>query len=405
MPAGFVGFITAESRPSWALLAAAGKAAGGKAAFQTADTYSALVCAIADTLRGQKRATVGFSILTWNLDKCVDVLQRLRGEFGDRIVALAGGPHPSGDPRGTLERGFDLAFPGEGELFVQKIVRGEEFETYCHRRVSGAIVAPDTKLPPVALDDFAPWCYELPLIRSLELTRGCRNSCRFCQTACLFGSHVRHRSVDNALAHIARASGELGVRYFRFVAPDAFGYVAHGTVPDPAAVGKLLSGAQAIVGPDGQLFFGSFPSEVRPESVTLEMLELVGAYATNKKIAIGVQSGSDGFLKKARRGHGVAEALRAVELTVKSGLGADVDVIFGMPGETIGDMRETLGLCRELTALGATIRAHGFMPLPGTEWADAEPAAIPEEIDRGIENLASAGRLRGQWKSQQLYAK
>ena len=46
------------------------------------------------------------------------------------------------------------------------------------------------------------------------------------------------------------------------------------------------------IGPDGRVFFGSFPSEIRPEHISVDALRLVRKYCANDNLIVGAQSGS-----------------------------------------------------------------------------------------------------------------
>ncbi len=48
-----------------------------------------------------------------------DILVRNRSQD---ILYVAGGPHPSGDPEGTLQLGFDLVLIGEGEITFPRLL-------------------------------------------------------------------------------------------------------------------------------------------------------------------------------------------------------------------------------------------------------------------------------------------
>ena len=156
---------------------------------------------------------------------------------------------------------------------------------------------------------------------------------------------------------------------------------------------ELLAGVRAELPPHGRIFFGSFPSEVRPEHVTPEAMRLLRRYVANDNIIIGAQSGSDAVLAAAGRGHGTGPVRDAVRIAVSHGFRPNVDFIFGMPGEGADDQRASLALADELTGLGARIHAHTFMPLPGTPWRDAEPGVHPAVDDAGAGPAGAAGKL------------
>ena len=73
-------------------------------------------------------------------------------------------------------------------------------------------------------------------------------------------------------------------------------YGATGPEPNLAAVEELLAGVREDIGSERRLWFGTFPSEVRPEHVTEEALQLIRRYCNNRTLILGGQSGSDAVL-------------------------------------------------------------------------------------------------------------
>ncbi|XVU22437.1 hypothetical protein ACQPZJ_34920 [Actinoplanes sp. CA-054009] len=65
---------------------------------------------------------------------------------------------------------------------------------------------------------------------------------------------------------------ERGLRDVRFITPTAMSYGSQTEEPDLAAVEELLAMCREGIGPNGRVFFGSFPSEIRPEHVSREAL-------------------------------------------------------------------------------------------------------------------------------------
>jgi B12-binding domain/radical SAM domain protein len=176
----------------------------------------------------------------------------------------------------------------------------------------------------------------------------------YCQTPALF-DHMRHRSVE-AICKYDRFYEDK-----RLISPNAFAYGSDGIAPNPAAVERLLKNLS------GNIYFGTFPSEVRPEFVTPEMVGLVTSYCANKEIHLGGQSGSDRMLKAIHRGHSAARVVEASIIVKDAGLTPVVDFIFGMPGEREEDQAATLDCIQAIIREGGKIRAHYFTPLPGTE--------------------------------------
>jgi B12-binding domain/radical SAM domain protein len=306
-----------------------------------------------------------------------------RGE----LLAVAGGPHPSGAPQQTRAMGFRWVVAGEaGAAFaglVRALAAGERPEP-------GVL----TEEPGLPLDRYLPWPRSGELFSHIEITRGCPMGCTFCQTPRLFGRKPRHRSLQQLERIFAHAVGTEH-RYTRFVAPNAFGYGSEdGLHPNPRAVEALLRAARRAG--FQEVYLGTFPSEVRPESVTDEMLALVREHCDNRSIAVGLQSGSEQLLRRLKRGHGVRDGVAAIERIARAGFVPKVDFMFGLPEETDEDRAETRRVIAHLIdTCGATVHAHVFTPLPGTPLADAAPSVIDPATRELMALLAGTGRATG----------
>jgi len=57
-------------------------------------------------------------VLQLGLKKSSQEVKALKKYLPEYIIFLAGGPHPSGDPVGTLRAGFDYIVIGEGEKTI-----------------------------------------------------------------------------------------------------------------------------------------------------------------------------------------------------------------------------------------------------------------------------------------------
>lgn len=345
------------------------------------------VCAGVDDAAAASSAApplVLFSFMTAQAQAVADEVARLRRRHGRGLLLAAGGAHPSAEPTGALRLGFDWIVPGEAGPRFAGLVRA---------------VAAGQPLPPgvlpveerQALDRYPPWACSGQLYSMLEISRGCPHGCRFCQTPALHGRAMRHRSLP-ALEAALRRSAASGHRHTRFVAPNAFAYGSvDGRSPDLAAVRALLRTARAAG--MQEVFLGSFPSEVRPESVNEELLALVRDQCDNRNIVVGLQTGSEALLRRLGRGHSVADGLRAVELIARAGLQPRVDLIFGLPGATSADAALTRQLIlRICERFGARINAHKFTPLPGTSLADATPTAVDDETLALLDELTGRGQ-------------
>lgn len=371
-----------------------------------ANTPRAMRAESARLLAAGNFVVAAFSFFTSQAMEAGALARSLKHNAGTELFLLAGGPHPSGAPEATLQLGFDCVCVGEGEETLPGILlalsSGGDF-----RRLDGLAFLADGNFvrtparPPVDLNLYPPVSFRRERFGTIEITRGCPFGCKYCQNSRLFGHKQRHRSVEKILEIVGRMA-DRGLLEFRCVTPDAFAYGSpDGRQLNLPALERLLGGLRGILGPGGKLFFGSFPSEVRPEHVTPETIALAVKYSDSDNLVIGAQSGSERVLSLCGRGHGTAEIVRAVELTLSAGLSAYVDFIFGLPGETEADALLTLDLMRKLGKMGAKAHAHTFMPLAGTPY-ETETAAPTADIYRiAVEELCGRGMAFGHWQKQE----
>lgn len=338
-------------------------------------------------------SAAAFSFFTSQKEQTAGLVEELRAA-GCEHYFLAGGPHPSAAPEETLALGFDCVVTGEGEYAAAQIADA--------LAAGGSLPKGILKGRPLKnLGEFPPFPADAGLFGPIEITRGCPFACSYCQTSYLFGGRPRHRPAQDILRHMD-AMLSSGLRDVRFITPDAFAYGSKdGRELNLKALGEFLRAAHALASKKGgRIYFGSFPSEVRPEHVTPETLGLVKSFASNRRLIIGAQSGSARMLKAVRRGHGPQEILRAARLCREFHIFPYLDFIFGLPGETPADETDTMALIEELASLGAIIHTHAFMPLPGTPLAGAGKTVISRRIRAFIEKMESRGKAFGKWRAQ-----
>lgn len=340
------------------------------------------------------RPLEGIMIYSFTTRQAAKVFMEVKNAGTDSIF-IAGGPHPSGVPDETLEY-FDYVVLGEGEETLPELVKvlkegGDPRKVWgiAYRDSGTGKIVTTPKRSYVNLDTYP--CFDPKKLRSpIEISRGCPWGCKYCQTPRLFGREIRHRSVDSILKNAGHYND------LRFIASNAFAYGSDGIHPRFDKVEKLLSALHAL--PDKKIFFGTFPSEVRPEFVTEESAELVSKYCANDSLSLGAQSGSDRILKEIRRGHTVEDTISAVECCLEHEIVPAVDFIFGLPTETEEDQEKSLDLVRWICRKGGTVRAHYMTPLPGTPYSSAVPAEVNDGVRRELGKLALGGKLTGYWE-------
>lgn len=392
------------------VLAGALDAAAPQAALVFARDRDAFARAVREGAAAGEAVVGAWSFYSAGFREAAAELAAVRAALGGLAVPqVAGGVHASAEPEATLRAGFDFAAVGEGErTLVELCRRAAAGEPFAGLRglawLEGGALRTAGRGEAGELDPWPPFSPRHARIGPIEITRGCVYACRFCQTPFQNRARFRHRSVGE-VARWARVFPERGLRDLRFLTPTALSYGAQGEAPELAAVEALLAAVREAAGPGCRIFFGTFPSEVRPEHVTPEAMRILRRWVDNDNLVIGGQSASERVLRAAKRGHGAEVIESAARIAREAGFTPNVDFIFGLPGEEPEDAAASLAMMRRLAALGARVHGHAFMPLPGTPWKDEAPGAIDEATRAGLAAMVGAGSAYGQWERQAAVAR
>jgi oxygen-independent coproporphyrinogen-3 oxidase len=145
------------------------------------------------------------------------------------------------------------------------------------------------------------------------------------------------------------------------------------TIYPGAALVRLLDRCR------GQLLFAEdmeITVESNPNTVTLASLTALVAGGVNR-LSIGVQSLSDRLLTTIGRSHNAAQAMAAVALARQAGFAnINLDLIYGLPSQTLADWRTTLETALELAPQHLAL--YELSVEPGTPFAErAAQGALP----------------------------
>lgn len=353
-----------------------------------------------------KNGIMIYSFFTSQKDKIYDEIKKYKEKYYfNKTYFIAGGPHPSGNPIETLEY-FDFVVLGEGEKTLKELVsylidkynKKQDILYNDLKKINGIMfydehnnLVKTNKNNYIDLDKYP--CFNLNgPYRPIEITRGCLYNCKYCQTPSLFGNKLRHRSIKEIIKYS---------KYFndiRFISPNSFSYGSYNKNPNIQKINNLLETLKKTYN-NKNIFFGTFPSEVRPEYINETLLDMIHKYCNNRSINIGVQSGSNRILKEISRAHTIEDVYNHIQICFDNDIIPIVDFIFGFPFETIEDLKESLLLIKWICKHNGKIRSHFFSPLPNTKYYNLIPKNIPREISYELGRMALNGNLSGRWET------
>lgn len=205
----------------------------------------------------------------------------------------------------------------------------------------------------------------------------------FCPTICPYCDfHALLRTSGAVEIYLNRLEAEARELYSRFPGVLQTLYLGGGT-PSFLRDAEMVRLFQALPWPVS----GEVTLEANPGTLNESRLELWGSLGVNR-ISLGVQSFQDSVLKALGRAHGRKGALRAVEMSLKSGFRTSLDLILGLPGQ---DYRQDLV---EAASLGVEhISAYTLQVEPGTPFA---LRGLRENPDLEAEAFAAAREILGQ---------
>ena len=133
--------------------------------------------------------------------------------------------------------------------------------------------------------------------------------------------------------------------------------------------------------------------EANPDSISDRLLHRLRAEGFNR-ISLGIQSDDDEMLKKLGRPHTYAQAVTAYQRIRKAGFrNVSVDLMYGLPGQTLYDWQETLD--NVLRLLPEHISCYGLKVEEGTPFhMYMEDLNLPSDDVQADMYLAAAELLR-----------
>jgi len=289
-------------------------------------------------------AVIGFTAYQRNMER-IRFLSHYVKTHHKNIHILLGGPQIIRMPSVALKEleDIDIICREEGEIVTAAI--GECLKKNrplssvggITIREDGRIIDTDFRLDlPEDLDHYpSPYLNDIIDLKGISTapmlaSRGCKSHCLFCITPSFSRAKIRHHSAKRVLDEMEYLADK-GVQGFSFADPN---FTASPEKTLEILRGKIDRGIKTPLW-----------CETRADLVDKQMLKTLRE-AGASKIAFGLESASQEVLKGMGKGIDLKHLRQIVDIAQSLGLQVQLYSIYGLPGETVEQARQTLDFVR-----------------------------------------------------------
>lgn len=326
--------------------------------------------------RIRKVKYVGITSNTCSYPRAVKVASEVK-KINPKIITIGGGVHPTTMPEKAIDDGFDIVVVGEGERALLEILsKNIQNGIYQAEPITEhELYRPDRTL--IDMDFYSRTKERCPHDPNLNfIPYGIRMACymtsRGCPYQCIF-CHNIWRKTKIRFVPIEWVIEE--ILYLK----DTYNVSALWLMDDHIFINRQRSISLFKTFIENKLNI-IWASAVRADSIDEELIEL--AYDSGcRRLAIGVESGSQNILNILAKGTTVEQNLRAVNICRKYGIRTLTTIMIGNPNETMDDIKSTMEFILKCKTDDLAISI--LTPFPGTKlwkWCE-ENGRIPKEIN------------------------
>ncbi len=296
---------------------------------------------IAERISGESPDLIGFSIYLWNRQLSEDICRIIRKNSPESIL-FAGGAEATALPENLLNSApFNFVIRGEGESalteVMKRITAGKSFEDINGVCIKNRLdTASDNQWPVTNLDDLpSPFLERIIDLEKYsgvlwELSRGCPFKCSFCfESRGVAG--VRQFSLQRIQKELELFESKKVTQVF---------------VLDPT-FNRDVNRAKKIL----RMILRTAPMmhftfEVRTEFIDKEMAGLFAKI--NCSLQIGLQSAIPEVLSNVNRKIDPDKYAEKISLLNSNGVIFGLDLIYGLPGDTLDGFKQSLNYALNL---------------------------------------------------------
>ncbi len=315
---------------------------------------------LVEEILARRPSMVGFSCYVWNIERTLWIVRQLK-ERQPQLKVLLGGPEITADNAWVLRQpAIDYAILGEGESTFAELLRALLQNPRCSTPMAGlwqpGQPSPTAQREPLASLDAVSSPYvegilDVPNGQPVlfETVRGCRFRCKYCYYP-QNRDVLRFLSAEQVLANL-RYAVEHGATEVVLLDPTL------NQRPDFADFLRLLAKGN----PQGQL---AFSGELRAEGIDAITARLLRA-ANFHEVEIGLQSVEPRAWELMGRPTNLTAFERGVQALLAEGIRVQIDLILGLPGDTVDAVRRGIDFLARTRAY-STVQVFNLSILPGT---------------------------------------
>ena len=336
---------------------------------------------IVTTAENYKPDIIALSFSTLQVLSVYGLISELKKKTNALI--LCGGPHPSALPDEVIRHGADIVVRGEGEITTRELCaafasswRGAEFDreelgrrlkeiagvtfscegqvfsTEPRKRNSDLDALPLPSFKGIDKSIFLAADGSYKGFNKIENGRGCPNHCTFCDRS-VFGQKYVTKSPNRLIEDIIKIKSQYNINDFYFT-DDTF--TIH---PDYVyEVCDLLEKNSIGI---------SWACASRVNTINKKMSERMKEVGC-RRIIFGVESGSNDWLARTRKGYTVDVPIKALNFTYDAKIETHVNLMYGYPWETVENIQSQIEFVTYVKKMVNVFQTYGaLIPYPNTE--------------------------------------
>ena len=300
-------------------------------------------------------AIIGITATILTIYTVQRLAEEIKARFPETLLVIGGPQLCSAPDKTMLEGPYDIGVIGEGEVTMLELARAVREENSDFGNIKGLIIKKEGKLlrnapreyikdldslpfparhlyPPLKKYRPVPASYIKTPVGLMISSRGCPYQCIFCDRK-VFGNKFRAHSPKYVVDEIDQVMRVHGAREIRFM-DDTFTL----DIKRVDAICDEIFKRKIKV---------PWTCLTRVDTVNLDILKKMKR-AGCWQVIYGIESGDQRMLDVIKKGVTVEDNERAVHLSKKAGLNVRATFVFGLPGETLETIRNTVEFAKRV---------------------------------------------------------